>query len=245
MIKVIEFGPAPANIVDRANVAYLRQQLAAAADDKSIKLVVIKGEGDHFSYGASVQEHTPDLVGNMLREFHDFMRFVDELDLPPLMAAVKGRCFGGGFEVALLCDIIAVADDALLGCPEISLGVFPPAGSALLPLRTTAGRASEMLSSGRFVDAQTAVAYGIAEYKFSADNFMSDIEEWAEKSFAKLSASSLRHTRKASRWPYSHALNTVLPDLEKQYLESLMKTADANEGINAFIEKRKPEGQNR
>ena len=244
MIKVIEFGPAPANIVDRANVAYLRQQLAAAADDKSIKLVVIKGEGDHFSYGASVQEHTPDLVGNMLREFHDFMRFVDELDLPPLMAAVKGRCFGGGFEVALLCDIIAVADDALLGCPEISLGVFPPAGSALLPLRTTAGRASEMLSSGRFVDAQTAVAYGIAEYKFSTNNFMSDIEEWAEKSLAKLSASSLRHTRKASRWPFSHALNTVLPGLEKQYLESLMKTVDANEGINAFIEKRKPEWQN-
>ena len=245
MIKVIEFGPAPANIVDRANVAYLRQQLAAAADDKSIKLVVIKGEGDHFSYGASVQEHTPDLVGNMLREFHDFMRFVDELDLPPLMAAVKGRCFGGGFEVALLCDIIAVADDALLGCPEISLGVFPPAGSALLPLRTSAGRASEMLSSGRFVDAQTAVAYGIAEYKFSTNNFMSDIEEWAEKSLAKLSASSLRHTRKASRWPFSHALNTVLPGLEKQYLESLMKTVDANEGINAFIEKRKPEWQNR
>ena len=244
MIKVIEFGPAPANIVDRANVAYLRQQLAAAADDKSIKLVVIKGEGDHFSYGASVQEHTPDLVGNMLREFHDFMRFVDELDLPPLMAAVKGRCFGGGFEVALLCDIIAVADDALLGCPEISLGVFPPAGSALLPLRTSAGRASEMLSSGRFVDAQTAVAYGIAEYKFSTNNFMSDIEEWAEKSLAKLSASSLRHTRKASRWPFSHALNTVLPGLEKQYLESLMKTVDANEGINAFIEKRKPEWQN-
>lgn len=244
MIHVIEFGPAPANIVDRATVARLRDQLALAAEDKSIKLVVLKGEGDHFSYGASVQEHTPDLVGGMLSEFHEFMRFVDQLDLPPLMAAVKGRCFGGGFEVALLCDIIAVADDALLGCPEISLGVFPPAGSALLPLRTTAGRASEMLSTGRFVDAQTAVDYGIAEYKFSADDFMHDIEQWAEKSFGKLSASSLRQTRKASRWPFSHALETVLPKLEAQYLESLMATNDASEGISAFIDKRKPEWQN-
>ncbi|MDP6964208.1 MAG: enoyl-CoA hydratase/isomerase family protein, partial [Planctomycetota bacterium] len=195
MIKLIEFGSAPANIVDRATITDLLQQLRAAANNSDIKLVVLKGAGDHFSYGASVQEHLPGVVDEMLSEFHQFMSEVNRLQLPPLMAAVKGRCLGGGFELALLCDIIAVADDALLGCPEIKLGVFPPAGSALLPLRAGAGRASEMLCSGRLIDAQTAIEYSIAEHMFSADNFMNEIEEWASKNLSSLSASSLRHTR--------------------------------------------------
>lgn len=242
---LLEFGPPPANIVDRALMGELRELLVSAAADADLKLVVLKGSGDHFSYGASVPEHTPDQVAAMLPEFHALLRDMNHLNLPPLMAALQGRCLGGGFEVALGCDLIAATSTAQLGCPEINLGVFPPAGSALLPLRVNAGRAIAMLLAGSLVKCEEAVQLRIVDVEIEGEDLIAGVQAWAEKNLLRHSAAALRQGRKASRWPWTRALEEVLPKLEKQYLEELMNTEDAVEGIQAFMEKRKPTWKNR
>ncbi|MFK5955697.1 MAG: enoyl-CoA hydratase/isomerase family protein [Planctomycetota bacterium] len=242
---MLEFGPAPANIVDCALMNGLRELLVSAAADGDLKLVVLKGAGGHFSYGASVPEHTPDQVGAMLPQFHALLRDMNHLYLPPLMAAVQGRCLGGGFEVALGCDLIAATSTAQLGCPEINLGVFPPAGSALLPLRVNASRSAAMLLSGSIVKYEEAVQLGIVDVELGDQALAQGVQAWAEKNILRHSAAALRQGRKASRWPWTRALTEVLPQLEKQYLEELMHTEDAVEGIQAFMGKRKPTWKNR
>lgn len=230
-------------------MAELQEALALAAADSDVKLVVLKGAGEQFSYGASVPEHTPDQVGSMLPEFHALLRAMNDLELPPLMALVQGRCLGGGFEVALACDLIAATDDAQMGCPEIHLGVFPPAGSALLPLRVSAGRANAMLLSGSTIDAAEGARLGLVDISLGAFSPASDaasatpaaaVEAWAVKNLLRHSGVALRQARKASRWPWKRALHEELPRLEQQYLEELMATEDAVEGIQAFLDKRKP-----
>ena len=224
----------------------LVQALAEASADPSLKLVVLKGAGAQFSYGASVPEHTPDLVGDMLPGFHALLRAMNDLPLPPLMALIQGRCLGGGFEVALGCDLIAATEDAQLGCPEIHLGVFPPAGSVLLPLRVPAGRAACMLLSGSTVDAQEAERLGLVDVPLGETNEpLAAVEAWAAKNLLRHSGAALRQGRKASRWPWTRAIHEELPRLEQQYLEELMSTEDAVEGIQAFLDKRKPEWKNR
>jgi len=223
----------------------LREFLVSAAADGDLKLVVLKGAGGHFSYGASVPEHTPDQVGAMLPQFHALLRDMNHLNLPPLMAAVQGRCLGGGFEVALGCDLIAATSTAQLGCPEINLGVFPPAGSALLPLRVNASRSAAMLLSGSIVKYEEAVQLGIVDVELGDQALVQGVQAWAEKNILRHSAAALRQGRKASRWPWTRALTEVLPQLEKQYLEELMHTEDAVEGIQAFMGKRKPTWKNR
>ncbi|RMH03214.1 MAG: cyclohexa-1,5-dienecarbonyl-CoA hydratase [Planctomycetota bacterium] len=242
--RLLELGPPPANVLDRALMEALGKALAEAAADPDLKLVVLAGAGDHFSYGASVPEHLPGQVEAMLPAFHALLRSFDDLELPPVAAAVRGRCLGGGLELALACDRIVVAPEARLGCPEIRLGVFPPAGAALLPLRLPAGRAAGLVQSGVLLSGEEAAAAGLADAP-AADDPLAAIEDWARAELLPLSASSLRHARRASRWPWRRAWREVLPELERAYLEELMRSADAEEGLRAFLAKRRPEWRNR
>lgn len=235
---LLEFGPAPANIVDREAISDMRGALKEAAVRPELKVVVIRGEGKHFSYGASVAEHVPGEVDKMLPEFHALLDEMNQPGLPPLIAEVHGRCLGGGLELALACDLIAVEEDSLLGCPEIKLGVFPPAGSALLPVRLSAGRASAMLLAGATVNGVEALEMGLAELKTD------EVSGWIKSNLLPLSAAALRQTRQATRWPWRDATKRILPILEQQYLGELMATHDAVEGIQSFLEKRKPEWKN-
>ncbi len=232
---LLEFGPAPANIVDREAISAMRGALKEAAVRPGLKAVVIRGEGKHFSYGASVPEHAPGEVDKMLPEFHALLAEMNQPGLPPLIAQVRGRCFGGGFEVALGCDMIAAEPGSTLGCPEIKLGVFPPAASALLPLRLPAGKAASMLLAGGMMSGEEALAQGVAELE--ADQ----VQDWIKTNLLPLSAAAIRQTRQATRWPWKDATQRVLPVLEQQYLGELMATHDAVEGIQSFLEKRKPE----
>ncbi len=242
---VLELGPAPANILDRAAMEALGHELEVVAADRSVKVAVIAGAGDHFSFGASVPEHLPGQVESMLPEFHHLLRTMNELRLPPLVAAVRGMCLGGGLELALACDRIVAAADAKLGCPEVKLAVFPPAGSALLPLRVQAGHASSLLCSGELVSGARAAEIGLVEQGLEAGaDPVAAAEAWAAKELVPLSGTALRFARHAARWPWRDACEGILPDLERTYLQALMKTEDAVEGLQAFLDKRKPVWKN-
>lgn len=231
-----------ANIVDAEMVAALDAALGNALDDPDLKAVVISAEGPHFSFGASVEEHLPDQCRAMLESFHRLILRLFAYPVPVLVA-VRGQCLGGGLEVALAGHLIFAAPDAQFGQPEIKLGVFAPAASCLLPLKIGQTRAEDMLVSGRSLNATEAREAGLVNHL--VDDPEAAAFDYFDRHLAPLSAAALRHAVKAARLPLTEVVKNNVAAVEKLYLEDLMATGDAIEGLNAFLEKRTPVWENR
>lgn len=232
----------PGNVLDSEMVGGLRQAVAAARNMPDLKLMVFSGAGKHFSFGASVDEHRPEKVGDMLGGFHALFRDLLACDVPAL-AWVRGQCLGGGLELAAFCDWLWAGEKASLGQPEIKLGVFAPMGSLLLPWRCR-GSAGELLLTGKSVDAVTGMAIGLVDEVFPETDAEAHLERWIEEEILPLSASSLRYARRAARWELHRFLAEGIDAVERLYLNDLMSTRDAKEGIEAFLEKRHPTWRN-
>jgi cyclohexa-1,5-dienecarbonyl-CoA hydratase len=228
---------APGNVIDIEMIEALRGAMAQAGREPGIKAVVIEGEGGHFSYGASVPEHRPGEVERLLPRFHDLFR--EMLDLArPMVAVVRGRCLGGGLELAAACNWIFASPDAQLGCPEIRLGVFPPVGSLLLVERTGRANGEMLCATGRILESEDALEIGLVDYV--AEDPGQAADAWIEQNLLPHSAPSLHHAMRALRFGLRERFVHELEELERIYLRDLMKTEDAREGIAAFLEKRPP-----
>jgi len=224
-----------ANIVDAAMIAALDAALAAHADDRALSAVILDAEGPHFSFGASVEEHLPESCAEMLGELHALIRRM--LDYPvPILVAVQGQCLGGGLEVAMAGSLIFAAADAQLGQPEIRIGVFAPAASCLLPERVGQAAAEEMLWSGRSLTAEESRAAGLVQVV--ADDPAQAASDWVEAHLLPKSAAALRHAVRAARAEFAARMAARLDAVERQYLDDLMSTKDAVEGLNAFLARR-------
>ena len=229
-----------ANILDSA----MTRSIGEALDQQitpNTRLLVFEGAGANFCYGASVEEHQADQAESMLGDFHGLFRKLAKLAVPTC-AVVRGQCLGGGLELASWCTWIVATPDALLGQPEIKLAVFPPMASILLPWRIGGRGALDLCVSGRSITAQEALDIGLV------NAVVEDPEAWwrdlLQQQLLKTSASSLRFAELAARTQLIRQLDRDLPDLERLYLEELMNTHDGNEGINAFVERRRPEYTN-
>jgi cyclohexa-1,5-dienecarbonyl-CoA hydratase len=228
-----------ANIVSIAVMRELRRALEVVPCETALKLVTIEGAGDHFSFGASVEEHRPGVIHTALTELHGLIDAL--LATPaPTAAIVRGRCLGGGFELALACDLIFAGTTAMLGVPEITLGVFPPAAAALLPLRVGVSRAAGAVLTGRTSPVDAWATAGLIEVTAAPQELSAAVDQWYETHLAPRSAAALRCAAIASRAALRHQVDLVLPELERLYLDTLMQTHDAVEGIEAFIAKRTP-----
>lgn len=226
-----------ANVIDTEMVEAIRAAVNGAARAPELRTVLFAGEGKHFSFGASVEEHRPERVGRMLPTFHRLFRDLADTQRV-LLAAVNGFCLGGGMELAIFCQRVFAAPDAQFGNPEIKLGVFAPMASLVLPHRCRQGAVDDILLSGRNLKAEEALALGVAD-EIAADPVAAAIE-WHRKHLLPLSAAALRHATRAARLRLLQDLDEVLPRIERLYLEELMATHDAAEGIGAFLEKRAP-----
>jgi len=238
MARVVLAAP-KANIIDQAMMAELESAFDGLSGRGDLKAIVLTGEGPNFSFGASVQEHLPEHISETLSRLHALLRRIAEAPAPTI-AAVRGQCLGGGLELALACDLILAEETAQLGCPEIQLGVFPPAASALLPVRIGAGSASRLVLTGASVSGVTAGAIGLVARTAGPGQLETVLTEWLATDFLPRSASALRYAALAVRRPLMHALAQELPMLERLYLQDLMSEPDAAEGIRAFLEKRPP-----
>jgi cyclohexa-1,5-dienecarbonyl-CoA hydratase len=198
---------------------------------------VFQGEGDHFSFGASVPEHQKEFVPHMLATFHDLFRTLIAIN-KPCIALVRGQCLGGGFELAMFCHWIFAAENAKFGQPEINLAVFPPVASLILPHLIGQSAADDLVLSGRSLTAQEAKQMGLV-YSVSADPQIA-LEDFLAQHILPKSATALQFAARASRYEMHQAFLQNLEALEKMYVQQLMETADANEGIKAFMQKRKP-----
>lgn len=227
-----------ANILDKAMMLDLGAALEKLAAQENLKAIVLAGAGAHFSFGASIEEHLPDRIGNTLTQLRNLLLKMAVAPAPTI-AAIRGQCLGGGFELALTCDLIVAEESGQFGLPEIKLGVFPPAGAALLPLRMGSGRAAEMVLTGASWTANQAASAGLVNKVFAGD-LETQLEAWLKSDFLPRSAAALRFAVQASRTRQVHALEIDLPALERIYLNGLMEQPDAVEGVLAFLEKRQP-----
>jgi cyclohexa-1,5-dienecarbonyl-CoA hydratase len=236
----VVFGDGKGNVLDHILIANLQDALNSFANNSNLKLIAFEGAGKHFSFGASVEEHKKEYAAAMLRGFHQLFYSLRDLSIPTL-AKVSGQCLGGGLELALMCNFIFADQSAKLGQPEICLGVFPPPASILLPEKIGLAKAEELLITGKIITAIEAKAYGLVNELFEDTAEMElELEKWIHSNITHKSASSLRFAVKASRIKFNHVLSNFLPQLESVYVNQLMNTHDANEGIDAFIEKKKP-----
>ncbi len=240
-LLMLKLARPKANIIDAQMISALDGALSEHLCSASLKAVLLSAEGPHFSFGASVEEHLPDQCAEMLRSLHRLiLRIVDSR--VPFMVAVRGQCLGGALEVAAAGHMIFAAPEAKFGQPEIKLGVFAPAASCLLPMRIGQVRAEDLLLSGRSIDAEEAREFGLIT-SISADPEASALA-WFEEHLAPLSASSLSYALAAVRGGVKEEIHRRLGEVEALYLDKLMNTSDAVEGLTAFVARRPPQWEN-
>ncbi|HLG18496.1 MAG TPA: enoyl-CoA hydratase-related protein [Bdellovibrionota bacterium] len=229
------------NVLDREMMLEIEDS-ARSARIPSVKALVFEGAGDHFSFGASVAEHTKEAAPSMLAAFHQLFRTLIDSS-KPLVAVVRGQCLGGGMELATFCHWVFASENAMFGQPEIQLGVFPPVASIVLPAKVGQAAADDLILTGRSIPAREAKEIGLitsvsGDPKAEATNLL-------DKQILPKSGAALEFTVKASRYEFHEAFRRGIERLEKTYVRELMETADANEGIASFLEKRKPAWKNR
>ena len=241
----VTFARPPLNIF---TIALMREVDAALTEVMGMRDVVAvvfdAAEGSRaFSAGVSVEEHQPEIVYRMLESFHDIFRTLEQL-AKPAVAVVDGSALGGGCELVAACDIVIAGARAKFGQPEIKLGVFPPVAAVLLPRLVGERRARELLLTGEIFDAQEALRLGLVSHVVEAAQLGAKLQEILSR-LRELSAPALEMTRRALDTARGRPFLDALERVEDLYLNELMKTEDAQEGVRAFMEKRKPAWRNK
>jgi cyclohexa-1,5-dienecarbonyl-CoA hydratase len=229
---------APLNVIDIPMMEELADALKEIEARSDVSVIVLRGEGKAFSAGVDVAAHTPDKVEAMLGKFHAVVRAL-VASKKVTIAAVHGRCLGGGAELAMVCDMVFTTASAQWGFPEIKLGCYPPVACTALAALVGQKRASELILTGRTISGTEAAAMGLANRAVADEELYATINRTLPE-LLNLSPAALAVTKKAIyAWDSMH-FDKGLARSEKIYLEELMKTADAHEGISAFMEKRVP-----
>jgi len=228
----------PLNVIDIPTMDELSRVLAEIESQPSISVIVLSGEGKAFSAGVDVVAHTPDKVEEMLGKFHVVIRALVATKKVTI-ASVHGACLGGGAELGMVCDLVHTTENAQWGFPEIKLGCFPPVACTALAALVGQKHAADLILTGRTISGREAAEIGLATGACPEAELYAGVEQSVNR-LLQLSPAALAIAKKASyAWDSMH-FDKGLARAEKVYFEELIKTADATEGIRAFMEKRPP-----
>src|SRR5215211_7738776 len=208
--------------------------------DPELRSIVIAGGDDWFAAGADIKSMAERTFADTLTSPAD--RFSSRLAAvrKPLIAAVSGYALGGGCELALVCDMIVASENAEFGQPEILLGIIPGGGGTQRLARVMGKqRAMELVLTGRRIDAEEALRLGIVNRVARRGRWLEEAVELAEV-VSRRPPLAVRLAKQAVLAAEETALTAGL-DQERRLYELAMATEDRVEGMNAFIEKRKPE----
>lgn len=240
----VTFARPPLNVF---NIEMMREITAALGECAKRDTVAIVFDADKscrsFSAGVAVEEHVQETIFQMLDAFHSIFRSLEQI-AKPTIAIVDGAALGGGCELAAAADIVIASDRARFGQPEVKLGVFPPVAAVLLPLVIGEKRARELILTGEIIDAVEAGRLGLCNHVVPSAQLESKLLEILAK-LRELSGTSLSYVKQSLDLGRGKSIDAALKEQENVYLHELMKTDDANEGVKAFMEKRKPSWRNR
>lgn len=242
-VAYVTLDAPPYNILTCALMERLREALARAAGDASLKAIAINANGKAFSAGADVGEHAPERAAELMRSFGGLFRELAALELPLLMA-VDGAALGGGFELVMMADVLLASDRATFGQPEIRLGFFAPVGVVRLPALVGPAKATEITCSGRTYTAEEMLRYGLVSRVVPPAELGQALEtalDELRRASPLILRMNVRQLKRLSARPFAEALAQA----EAAFLEELMATEDVREGIASFFEKRRPQWKNR
>ncbi|MBC8465868.1 enoyl-CoA hydratase/isomerase family protein [bacterium] len=229
----------PMNILTGAVMQEIIQVLEAIKEDKQYRAVVFSGEGKAWSAGADVSEHLPGSFDQMLKVFGKLCELVRSFPIPTF-AAVNGLCLGGGCELAAMCDFIIASEKAKFGQPEIKVGVFPPVALAHFAWKYGYCNAMEIILTGDVFDASRSEELGLVNHLVPVENFNENVDKFVSR-FTSNSGAVLRSSKKAGLLSLAHTPLESAEFINEIYSKELMSTSDSVEGLNAFLERRKPE----
>jgi cyclohexa-1,5-dienecarbonyl-CoA hydratase len=229
-----------ANVVDSVMLRNFQAAFDQVAGEKHCKLILLQGAGDHFSFGVSVKEHTEELAPQMLDDFNGFFLRLSKLNVP-VCSLISGQCLGGGLEMAAFAHFVFADETAKLGQPEINLSVFAPPASVILPLKIGYARAEDILLSGRTLTSQEAKQMGLVNEVYPDKQTMeSKVNEWVQQHILPKSAVALKIATRVVRTRFNSRLKEDLEFYKSVYMKETMKSHDGKEGLNSFLEKRRP-----
>jgi cyclohexa-1,5-dienecarbonyl-CoA hydratase len=234
----------PLHVLSLPMMGELEAVLDRLAKEQGVVVAIIDSTGEKaFSAGVDIKDHTPDKVPAMIGCFHAVIRKLRALDCLTI-AAVRGVALGGGFELALACDMIVAEEGSSFGVPEIWLACFPPVAAAVLPHHMAPQKAYEIVLSGEPITAVEGRDMGLVNRVAPRGELAPTLEKFVAR-FAEKSAAALRIAKRALRISEENTFDPALQRIEKIYLEDLMRTHDAEEGIRAYLEKREPRWKDR
>jgi cyclohexa-1,5-dienecarbonyl-CoA hydratase len=241
-LGTITLNRPPVNVMNIAMMEEINEVLDSWRGEKDLKVVLFNAKGKCFSAGVDVGEHMGDLAPKMIEAFHGIFRRMYKMGALTV-ASAYGSCLGGACELAIFCDLFIASENTKLGQPEIQVGVFPPIAAQIMPRSIGFKAANELIFSGRIISAEESFRIGLVN-KVVKDGDLENETSAFLKPYLKLSAQVLRTTKKAMTAGLMDDLEPSLKAIEDIYINELMKTHDAHEGLKAFLEKRKPEWKN-
>jgi cyclohexa-1,5-dienecarbonyl-CoA hydratase len=241
-VAYLTLNRAPLNWLNIEMMEEFNAYLESLMNERTLKLLVVQATGKAFCVGVEVADHLGDLAPKMIETFHKMFRLMDALKVPSV-AVVNGSALGGGCELALYCDMVLATDKAKFGQPEIQVGVFPPIAALIFPRIIGRKKAMELILAGETISAQEALTLGLINKIVPEASLAQEVEGFLGK-FTKLSGIILRLTKEATLAGLNDDLDQGLRSIEKIYLNKVMKTHDAMEGLKSFLEKRKPTWKN-
>jgi cyclohexa-1,5-dienecarbonyl-CoA hydratase len=237
-LGTITLNRPPLNVLNIAMMEEINAVLEDWQGKKDLKVVLFNAKGKCFSAGVDVGEHMGDMAPKMIGAFHRIFRLMDKLGIPTA-ASVYSSCLGGGCELAVFSDLVIAGEGAKLGQPEIQVGVFPPIAAQIMPRIIGRKAATDLVLSGRIITATEALQLGLINKVVKDEELERETEAFVMP-YLKLSAEVLRQAKKAMMVGLLDDLEPSLQKIEAIYLQGLMKTHDAQEGLKSFLEKRRP-----
>ena len=226
----------PLNVIDIAMMDQMRAALEQIEARPEISVIIFAGSERALSGGVDIAAHTPDKVRDMLTAFHNVIRSIVSSSKLTI-ASVRRHCLGGGAELALMCDIVYATPDSVWGFPEIKLACYPPVASVALSAIVGQKLAAELILTGRTLTGEEALAARLVNGL--ADDPETLVAECVQR-VSQLSSAAIAVAKKAFyAWDAIH-FDKGLVRAEQIYFDDLMKTADAQEGVAAFMDRRRP-----
>ena len=241
-VEILTLRHPPVNALSTRLLSELSSRLDAIEADRTVRALVVTGDGQYFSAGADLKElagldlaKAPEIVARGQALFNRL-----EALRPPVVAAINGLALGGGLELALACDLRIVGESAKLGAPEVNFGLMPSyGGTQRLPRLIGAAKAKELIFTGNMIPAAEAVRIGLANRAVPAGHELRAARDLAH-TIAQRAPKAVQAAKRAIREGLATTMEAGLEIEARAFESEVLASEDLGEGIAAFVERRPP-----